>query len=451
MPRAAGMSPPVAYTAQPMPIPGRATHAAPRRDQGFYPGAGMLPGKLRADSGYHSMGGNIPVTRSGIPLLKTLTYALFSIVGFIGIYFVISQVGIPAVSETLSQPPAPQPETIVRRPDNLSPEILNIAVASVNETSAVIKWQTDKPTTSQIVLRDSEGTRTQTEPGAVLATDHRLTLSNLKAGTTYKYTVISKDAAGNETSEEGRLTTKGQTDLTPPLISAVKVLSITESSVSVAWTTDEPATSQVKFGRTSSYGSDTPLDKVLTTNHLITINGLSPDTEYHFAIKSTDTGGNEVVSATDNLFRTTLPIPVGANVGNRAPDFTLQDIYGKEVSLSNFKGKIVIINFWATWCSPCVAEMPDFQEIYNTWPRDQLVILAIHVNQYLSAETAKNFVEGQQLKFPALLDTAGTTASAYHIGAVPKTFFIDKYGIVKKSPPAGALDKASIEEILKSL
>ena len=444
------MSPPMAYTSQPMPLPGRAPHAV-TGDQGFHPGAGMPPRKLRADSGYHSRGGNIPVARSGIPLLKTLTYALFAIVGFIGIYFVISQVGIPAVSETLSRPQAPQTETIVRRPaDNLSPEILNIAVASVTETSAVIKWQTDKPTTSQIILRDSEGTRTQTEPGAVLATDHRLTLSNLKAGTTYKYTVTSKDADGNQVSKDGVITTSRQMDLIPPLISVVKVMSITESSVSVGWMTDEPATSQVKFGRTSSYGSDTPLDKVLTTNHLVTINGLSPDTEYHFAIKSTDTIGNEAVSATDNLFRTTLPIPVGPNVGNRAPDFTLQDIYGKEVSLSSFKGKTVIINLWATWCGPCVAELPHFQEIYNTWPRDQLVVLAIDIRE--ETGPVRSFVESQKFTFPVLLDNFGKTASEYGTSnSIPRTFFIDKNGIIKKSQVGSFRNKAEIEEILKSL
>lgn len=449
MPRAAGTEPPMAYTAQPMPLSGRVPHIVPS-DQGFHPGTGMPPRKLTADSGYYSRGGNIPIARSGIPLLKALTYALFAVIGFIGIYFVVSQVGIPAVSETLSQPQASQPETIVRRPaDSLLPEILNVAIASVTETSAVIKWQTDKPTTSQIILRDNDGTRTQTEPGAVLATDHRLTLSNLKAGTTYKYTVTSKDADGNQVSKEGVITTSRQMDLMPPLMSAVKVLSITESSVSVGWMTDEPATSQVKFGRTSSYGSDTPLDKVLTTNHLVTINGLSPDTEYHFALKSTDTSGNESVSATDNLFRTTPPISVGPYVGNRAPEFTLQDINGKSVSLSDFKGKTVMVNFWATWCGPCVAELPDFQAIYNTRSHDQLVILAIHVREQV--ENAKSYAESQKFTFPVLLDTTGTTASAYNISAIPRTFFIDRNGIIKKAPPAGGLDKVATEEILKSL
>lgn len=372
-----------------------------------------------------------------------MTVALLAIVGFIGIYYIVSQVVIPSVSQS---PTASEQPTIIQKPsENLQLEILNIAY-SATETSAVIKWQTDKPTTSQVIIRDPAGTLTQTDKGTTMATDHRVTLGNLKAGTTYHYTVLSKDAKGNEVRKEGDLTTSKQGDVAPPIISDIKPMSITDSSATITWTTNEPATSQVKYGRTSSYGSNTQLDGTYTNYHRVTIAGLASDTLYHFAVRSTDASGNEVVSQADNQFRTKAPISIGPYEGNRAPDFTLQDIYGKQVSLSSFHGKKVIVNFWATWCGPCVSEMPHFQELYDP---DQLVVLAIHVNQ--SAETAKSYVERQKFTFPVLLDTTGTTASAYSISAIPRTFFIDINGIIKRSPPAGGLNKAAIEEILKSL
>jgi len=454
VPRAApGSTPPVmAQAAQPMSFPGRAPHFAPREQPFHTVSRPAYPVKTAKGTPYPYKEGPHPAR--GISLLKTSVIVLLAVVGFIGIYYVFGQIGgIPAGSETISQSRPPVESTAIRQPsDKRSSETLDIAVVSVDETSAVIKWQTDRPTTSQIILRDADGTRTQTEPGSALARDHRLTLSNLEAGTTYQYTVISIDADGNEIRQDGKLTTAKPVDTTSPVISAVEIISITESSITVTWSTDEAATSQIEYGKTSSYGTTTPLDKTLTTSHSMVITGLSPSTEYHFTVKSTDANGNEAISDTDNVFRTTAPVPIGTEIGNRAPDFTLRDINGNSVSLHDFKGKIVIVNLWATWCEPCIEELPYFQEVYNAWSRDKLVILAVHVQQSVGLSTS--YAQNEGFTFPVLLDTLGTTAKAYTLpdgNGIPRTFFIDEKGIVRKSKYGSFQNKAEIESVLNSL
>lgn len=346
-------------------------------------------------------------------------------------------------------------------PENASLAIQNVVVPSVAGTSATIEWETDKPGTSQVNICDPAGICIQSEPKEDLVTTHSITMANLKADTKYHYTVISKDAAGNEAKSEGDLTTLKQIDTTPPMISEIKPLSITESSAIITWVTDEAATSQVSYGKTSSYGTDMSDDKLITS-HVITLTKLEPATTYHFTVKSTDASSNEAASQTDQTFTTLQPIPVGPNVGNRAPDFTLQTSDGNSVTLSTLRGKIVIVNFWATWCGPCVAEMPNFQEIYNetdTWPHDQLEILAIHVQQQGSI-TPQDYKQNNQLTFPVLLDTTGEIAAKYtpppdqlgnHYDGIPKTFFIDKDGIIQKFQYGSFQDKQTIEDILNSL
>ncbi len=442
IPRAVGinMVPAMAHAAQPMLTPGRAPQFAPQPYGPSQAGRGATGPPYRYGE---------QVSRPAISgsLLKTLTIVLLAFLGVIGAYFVVGQLILPSLSQ-----PSGQTAAVPQQVGGQAPEILNLAVASITETSAVIKWQTDKPTTSQILIRDSDGTRTQNEPGAELSKDHRLTLSGLTAGTTYQYTVISKDAAGNESRKDGELTTLSQADSIPPVIAEVPTASVTETSVTITWTTDEAATSQVEYGKTSTYGTKTPLDETLTTNHRVVITGLAANTQYHFIAKSADANGNEAVSQ-DNLFRTTVPIPVGPSVGNRAPPFTLPDIDGNSVSLNDFAGKIVIVNFWAEWCVPCKEELPYFQGIYDTWSPDELVILAIDVGD--SPTVVSDYLEAEGFTFPVLLDTSGSTNSDYIVSSdqkgIPRTFFIDEQGIVRHYQYGAFPTQADLEGILNML
>ena len=103
---------------------------------------------------------------------------------------------------------------------------------------------------------------------------------------------------------------------------------------------------------------------------------------------------------------------------------------GELVALSDFRGKTVILNFWATWCPPCRAEMPDLQAVFEERaPDDDFVVLAIDFEE--TAAAVSGFVEEFELTFPVAIDTTLEVAEAYGVRGLPATFFIDTQGIVR--------------------
>jgi len=136
----------------------------------------------------------------------------------------------------------------------------------------------------------------------------------------------------------------------------------------------------------------------------------------------------------------------GVEVGNLAPDFQLQNLDGQTVSLGNLRGKSVLINFWATWCSPCRSEMPYIQEIYEEWVDKELVVLAINIGE--SSSKAEEFMQSYNLSFTVLLDTKQDIAQKYNIQYIPTTFFIDKDGIIQDKVIGAFQNKTQIENKL---
>lgn len=115
----------------------------------------------------------------------------------------------------------------------------------------------------------------------------------------------------------------------------------------------------------------------------------------------------------------------------KAIDFKLKDLNGKSVSLSDFKGKKVLLNFWATWCPPCRAEMPDIEKLYLENKDSDLVILAVNLGE--DTQTVKSFIDKNKYNFNILLDSDQAVAIKYNIVSIPTSFFIDKEGnIVSK-------------------
>ena len=147
---------------------------------------------------------------------------------------------------------------------------------------------------------------------------------------------------------------------------------------------------------------------------------------------------------------TTGCAPACPDLGKSAPDFTLQNIEGKNVSLSDFKGKTVILNFWATWCGPCQHETPFFQAIHNERADKGVVILAIDIKE--NPSTVKNFVSNKGVSFPILLDTEAKVAQKYCLpGALPITIFVNAEGIIKARKVGAFRDLAELESMLDSL
>jgi cytochrome c biogenesis protein CcmG/thiol:disulfide interchange protein DsbE len=359
-----------------------------------------------------------------------------------GIYYFINRTGTaPTVNNTV---------------DNSRLTIQDRSVQSTTETGATITWKTDKPASSQVIIRDSSGAViTKSEPQETLNTSHSVTVTGLKPNTTYFYTSVSKNANGIETTSEGKLTTAGAAavvaaDKTAPTISGVNVSQITKSGAIVTWATDEPATSQVKYTTVNGNTSTTPVDDKLTTTHSVTLAGLDSDTTYNYSVISVDTAGNEANLSADQSFTTLTPIQIGAKEGNRAPDFSLKDLNGRTRKLSAFSGQIVMINFWALWCAPCVKELPYVQAVSDNLTHGQVAVLAIAASADEQLSAVEEFIRDNQYTFPVMFDSAGVY-NLYNVSTLPTTFFIDKEGIIRKIQVGSFQNQAAIESILSSL
>ncbi|MGD8813576.1 MAG: TlpA disulfide reductase family protein [Anaerolineales bacterium] len=130
--------------------------------------------------------------------------------------------------------------------------------------------------------------------------------------------------------------------------------------------------------------------------------------------------------------------------GFAAPDFTLEALHGGEITLSDLRGKAVILNLWASWCLPCRAEMPAIQRVYEKHRDRGLEILAIHATYQDTRASAQAFIDEHDLTFPILLDTTGEVASLYHLRALPTTFFIDRQGIIQQVIVGGPMSEATL-------
>jgi cytochrome c biogenesis protein CcmG, thiol:disulfide interchange protein DsbE len=119
-------------------------------------------------------------------------------------------------------------------------------------------------------------------------------------------------------------------------------------------------------------------------------------------------------------------------VGKPAPDFSLADLNDKPYRLSDFRGKVVLLNFWATWCKPCREEMPSMEILNKNFEKDGLVVLAVSIDRVTTSKDIPPFVKGLNLTFPVLIDSWGRTDKPYKRMGVPETFIIDQQGIIQE-------------------
>ena len=135
--------------------------------------------------------------------------------------------------------------------------------------------------------------------------------------------------------------------------------------------------------------------------------------------------------------------------GQPAPDFYFETPEGESSSISQLKGRPVLVNFWATWCVPCRGEMPYLQQIYEEWPADELAVLTVNVAE--SPSQVEEFIQSQGLSFTVLLDSGADVAQRYNVRGIPTTFFIDKDGIIQEIKIGPFQSPAEIETILDQL
>ncbi len=121
----------------------------------------------------------------------------------------------------------------------------------------------------------------------------------------------------------------------------------------------------------------------------------------------------------------------GSTAGTKTADFALRDIAGKTVRLSDYRGKVVIVNFWATWCSPCAAEQPQLEKIYNAYKDRGVVVLAVSMDGPETVADVAPMVHSRGLTFPVLLDVeTAVTGNLNPRRAAPYTLLIGKDGVV---------------------
>lgn len=116
-------------------------------------------------------------------------------------------------------------------------------------------------------------------------------------------------------------------------------------------------------------------------------------------------------------------------IGKSLADFTLPDLQGRPVQLAALRGKVVFVNVWATWCPPCVEEMPTIQQLYERLHGQGLEILAVSLDA-LGAQVVAPFMQSHRLSFPTLLDTKNLVQRLYRTTGVPESFIVDKRGIL---------------------
>ncbi len=156
-----------------------------------------------------------------------------------------------------------------------------------------------------------------------------------------------------------------------------------------------------------------------------------------------------LIILTSMLLVTGCAAPSVARVGESAPDFKLQNLDGQLISLSDFRGKPVLINFWATWCKFCRYEMPYLQQIYEEWSDKGLVVLTIDIGE--SPSKVKEFLQALNLSLPVLLDTNEKVAQKYNVPPVPTTFFIDSDGTIQVKIIGAFPSKEAIEQHLNKI
>jgi peroxiredoxin len=143
--------------------------------------------------------------------------------------------------------------------------------------------------------------------------------------------------------------------------------------------------------------------------------------------------------------------PPNPREGFTAPDFTLDLLGGGEVTLSDLRGKPVVLNIWATWCPPCREEMPAIEKVYRSYQELGLVVIGLNLTSQDSEQAVSAFVQELGLTFPIALDWDGSVGDRYRPPGLPTTFFIDSQGVIQSVVVGGPMSESLIQSKVEML
>jgi len=141
-------------------------------------------------------------------------------------------------------------------------------------------------------------------------------------------------------------------------------------------------------------------------------------------------------------------VPEGISEGKRAPDFSLESLDGDKVSLSDHRGDVVLINFWATWCAPCRAEIPAIEAVHQARQKDGFVVLGVNYQE--AREVVEPFARRLAMTYPVLLDERGRVMDTYRAIGLPMSILVDREGIIRVRH-TGVLTEEQLERYLEDL
>ncbi|MBM7715272.1 TlpA disulfide reductase family protein [Siminovitchia sp. FSL H7-0308] len=147
----------------------------------------------------------------------------------------------------------------------------------------------------------------------------------------------------------------------------------------------------------------------------------------------------------------TAPEGVGHLPGQRAPDFRLKTDGGEELSLADLKGKHVFINFWASWCPPCRAEMPHIQNFFEENKEENIALLSVNLlHLEKNKEAVRTFSKQNELSFPIVFDETGEVSNTYQAQTIPTSYVVDKEGVIRHKI-VGPVSKERLRRIFTEL
>lgn len=158
----------------------------------------------------------------------------------------------------------------------------------------------------------------------------------------------------------------------------------------------------------------------------------------------------QVLRASLLLFICLLTVGMGnppPQLGGPAPDFRLESFDGKEVALSSLRGKVVLVNFWASWCAPCKKEMPEMDAAYRAHKDEGLVVLGVNFGEKKEAALRQT----PAVTFPLLLDTKIEVAEKYGVTGLPVTFYVSPDGVIRERISGGLLTRENISSAFTKL